>query len=83
MQLSFLSGVCTLYIAFRWVDTECKNDKNSRFSKHVLHQMEIKPDKAIRLILTKQLFLVRFVTNKTRITKDNWLLDDKKITPVY
>ncbi|MFK0524006.1 YdcF family protein [Paenibacillus illinoisensis] len=71
--------------------------ENSRFSKHLLHQMEIKSDKetlvcksyhARRALLTYQIhfnetaFLVKSVTDKTGITKDNWFLDDKKITPV-
>lgn len=71
--------------------------ENSRFSKHVLHQMGINPNKAIlvcksyharRALLTYQIdfnetaILVKSVTDKTGITKDNWFFDDKKITPV-
>lgn len=71
--------------------------ENARFSKQVLQQMGIHPAKAIlvcksyharRALLTYQtdfnetVFMVKPVTDRTEITKDNWFLDDKKIASV-
>lgn len=71
--------------------------ENSRFSRHVLQQVGIRPSKAIlacksyharRALLTYQVdfsdttFMVAPVTDKTGTTKENWFLDKKKITIV-